>query len=299
MTPEALPSDGAGSEVGGMPFLRPVTGALAAALTMGVVLATGPAAAAAHDTWLVPARATLPAGVDATFDLTSGPAFPANATAVAAARVRTARVRMAGRTQALPAPVAGARALRFRVPLRRAGVATVWVSLAPRALTLDSAGVVEYLAHIGAPDSVRVAYLRQLPIDGVRQWHERSARHASTHVLVSSPLRPRPSDDGSWRAPTGMPLELVPLQDPTALRPGDTLVVRLLQHGQPLPGTAVGAVAPDGHALPPRRTDADGRVAIPLPQAGRWLLRATQLRHALAAQAEWESDFTTLTVAVR
>ena len=178
-------------------------------------------------------------------------------------------------------------------------MATVWVSLAPRALTLDSAGVVDYLARIGAPDSVRVAYLRQLPIDGVRQWHERSARHASTHVLVSSPLRPRPTSDASWAQPTGMPLELVPLRDPTALHPGDTLVVRLLQHGLPVPATAVGAVGPDGRALASHRTDAEGRIAIPVARAGRWLLRATQLRHALSAQAEWESDFATLTVAVK
>ena len=47
-----------------------------------------------------------------------------------------------------------------------------------------------------------------------------------------------------------MPLELVPLQDPTALRPGDTLVVRLLQHGQPLPETGVGAVATQNITLP-------------------------------------------------
>ena len=283
-----------------MPFLRPVPGALAAMLTMGVVLAAGAAASSTDDTWLVPARATLPAGVDATFDLTSGPAFPTSATAVAAARVRTARLRMAGRSEALPTPVAGPRALRFRVPLRRAGVATVWVSLAPRALTLDSAGVVDYLARIGAPDSVRVAYLRQLPVDGVRRWRERAARHATTHVLVSSPLRPRPSDDdASWRQPTGMPLELVPLRDPTALRPGDTLTVRLLQRGRPVAETLVGAVGPDGRSLASRRTDAAGRVAIALPRAGRWLLRATQLRHPITAQAEWESDFATLTVAVR
>lgn len=296
---EALPAGRPGSEVGGMPFLRPITGALAAALTMGVVLATGPSAAAAHDTWLVPARATSPAGVDATFDLTSGPSFPTNATAVAAARVRTARVRVAGRTEPLPTPAAGTRALRFRVPLRRAGVATVWVSLAPRALTLDSAGVIDYLARIGAPDSVRVAYLRQLPVDGVRHWRERSARHATTHVLVSSPLRPRPTDDASWAQPTGMPLELVPLRDPTALAPGDTLVVRLLQHGHAVPAALVGAVGPDGRPLASRRTDADGRVAIPLARAGRWLLRATQLRHPITAQSEWESDFATLTVAVK
>jgi hypothetical protein len=280
-----------------MPALRPL--ALSAALVSGVALTAGDPAGGAHDTWLVPARAALPPGVDATFDLTSGAAFPANETAVDAAHVRTARVRMAGRTEALPAPATGARALRFRVPLRRTGVATVWVSLAPRPRTLDSAGVLRYLDAIEAPDSVRVAYLRQLPIDGVRHWRERAARHATTHVLVSSPLRPRPSQDASWSAPTGMPLELVPLRDPTALHAGDSVTVRLLARGRPLPHTVVGTVAPDGQTLPARRTDAEGRVTIPLPRAGRWLLRATHLRHVATPRLDWESDFATLTVAVR
>lgn len=281
-----------------MPALRPL--ALSAALVAGVALTAGAAATGTHDdTWLVPARATIPSGVDAAFDLTSGAAFPTSATAVSAAHVRTARVRTAGRTEALPAPATGARALRFRVPLRRTGVATVWVSLAPRPLTLDSAGVLRYLDAIDAPDSVRVAYLRQLPVDGVRQWRERAARHATTHVLVSSPLRPRPSQDASWNVPTGLPLELVPLRDPTALHPGDSLTVRLLARGRPLAHTAVGTVAPDGRAQPARRTDAEGRLTVALPRSGRWLLRATHLRHVDTPQVDWESDFATLTVAVR
>jgi hypothetical protein len=280
-----------------MPALRPL--ALSAALVAGVTLTAGDPTAGAHDAWLAPARATVPSGVDAAFDLTSGAAFPANAAPVSAAHVRTARVRMGGRTEALPAPAAGARALRFRAPLRRAGVATAWVSLAPRPLTLDSAGVLRYLDAIGAPDSVRVAYLRQLPVDGVRHWRERAARHATTHVLVSSPLRLRPSQDASWSAPTGMPLELVALRDPTALHAGDSVVVRLLARGRPLAHTAVGAVGPDGHAHPARRTDAEGRLTIPLPRAGRWLLRAVHFRHVATPQVDWESDFATLTLAVR
>lgn len=282
-----------------MPSSRPIALALIALASTGATLAAGATAAGTHDTWLLPARATLPAGVDATLDLTSGMGFPANESAVAPAQVRLARLRTAAGTAALPAPSAGVRALRFRVPLRRAGVATVWVSLAPRAVTRDSVQVIGYLAEIGAPDSVRVAYLRQLPVDGVRRWRERSARHASTHLLVSSPLRPRPAVDASWGEPTGMPLELVPLHDPTTLRAGDTLHVRLLQRGRPLAWTAVGLVGPDGRALPARRTDADGRAALALPRAGRWLLRAAQLRHASTAPLDWESDFATLTVAVR
>ncbi|MDF1502597.1 DUF4198 domain-containing protein [Roseisolibacter sp. H3M3-2] len=272
--------------------------ALPAALLFLAAPAAAAAAPAARDAWLVPARATLPPGVDAAFDLTTGPAFPTPASAVAAGRVTTARVRLGGHASALPAPRGGPHALHFRAPLREPGVATVWVSLAPRARTLDSADVVRLLDAVGAPDSVRLAYLRQLPVDGVRRWEERYAEHAVAHVLVSSPLRPRPRGDATWARPAGLPLELVPLADPTALRAGDSLDVRLLRRGRPLADAQVRAVGPDGRPRPARRTDADGVVTLPLAADGRWLVRATEIRRA-GRDGGWTSDFATLTVVVR
>jgi hypothetical protein len=278
---------------------RPSLAAAALALALPLPLALAARPAAAQDAWLTPTRAAAPSGVDVTFDLTSGPAFPAHGAALPAARVRSARVRLAGAAESLPAPVAARRELHFRAPLRAPGVATAWLSLAPVERTLDSAGVVRSLAERGAPDSVRIAYLRQLPIDGVRRWHERAAGHAVTHVLVTSPLRKRPAADRSWSVAAGAPLELVPERDPTALRAGDTLVVRLLRHGRPAAGVAVRAVDPRGTAAALRRTDDDGRLAVVLTRAGRWLLRAADLRRTDATPTEWESEVTTLTVAVR
>ena len=253
----------------------------------------------AQDAWLTPTRAAAPSGVDVTFDLTSGVAFPAHGSAVPPIRVREARVRLGGAADRFPAPMATRDALHFRTPLRTPGVATAWLSLAPVARTLDSAGVVRYLAERGAPDSVRVAYLRQLPIDGVRRWNERASAHAVTHVLVTSPLRRRPTSDRSWREPAGAPLELVPERDPTTLRAGDTLLVQLRRRGRPAGGVAVRTVDPRAVPAPLRRTDDDGRLAVVLPRAGRWLLRAADLRRAAASPTDWESEVTTLTVAVR
>jgi hypothetical protein len=267
-------------------------------LALCAVLVPG-RAAIAQDAWLTPTRAAAPPGVDVTFDLTSGTAFPAHGIAVPPLRVRDARVRLGGSAESFPAPMATRDALHFRTPLRTPGVATAWLSLAPIARTLDSAGVVRYLAERGAPDSVRVAYLRQLPIDGVRRWHERASAHAVTHVLVTSPLRRRPASDRSWSEPAGAPLELVPERDPTTLRAGDTLVVQLLRRGRPAGGVAVRTVDPRAVPAPLRRTGDDGRLAVVLPRAGRWLLRAADLRRAAASPTAWESEVTTLTVAVR
>lgn len=260
-----------------------------------------PAAALAHDTWLLPLRAVVPPGAELLLDLTSGMRFPANETAITPDRVALARVRLAGAVDTLPTPRRAAHALRYRAPLRRAGVATFWVELAPRELALDSAAVITYLREIGAPDSVRVAYLRQFPAGGVRRWRERSIEHAKAVVRVASPQRPAPAADSSWQAPVGQRLEFVADVDPTALRPGDTLRVRLVGvGGAPVPFTTVGFVGAGRRPAGTRvRTDAAGRVAFRLPAGGRWMLRATVLRRASSSALDWESDFATLTGATR
>lgn len=300
-----------------LPAARP--GALSGALPGAASLPR------AHDTWILPLRSRVPPGVEVAFDLTSGPRFPARAATVAPERIATARLRLGGRGEPLPPGRSGERALRFQVPLRRAGIATVHVTLVSRAITLDSALVHARLADVAAPDSVWRAYLVQ-PYP--RTWRERSATHATTFVRVASGARPLPPGDRSWQEPTRAALELVPEIDPTGLRTGDTLVVRALRRGMPLRGLAVGLVTGDAGAArvatsevsgevrgeptrdrvrkavggtTVRRTDDEGRVRLVLPRAGRWLLRATDLRRPTSDDGtlDWESDVATVTLSVR
>lgn len=258
-----------------------------------------PAAARAHDTWLLALRAVVPPGAELLLDLTSGMRFPANEAAVAPERVASARVRLGGVTDTLLAPRRGTHAVRFRAPLRRPGVAVIAVELRPREISLDSSQVESYIAEVGAPDSVRTAYLRQLPVGGVRRWRERYAKHAKAVVRVTSPQRPAPAADSAWREPLGAALEIVPAVDPTAVRPGGVLLVRLLAAGQPVPFAAVGFAGPAAGRDQLGRTDAGGRAAFPVPRGGRWLVRATVLRRSAASGFDWESDFATLTGATR
>jgi len=46
-------------------------------------------------------------------------------------------------------------------------------------------------------------------------------------------------------------------------------------------------------------TDGEGRTSFRIKRAGRYLIRATELRPSTRPDLEWESDFTTLTVEIR
>jgi len=255
--------------------------------SIAVLLLLVPGWASAHDTWLLPERFRVGKGEGLGFSLSSGMDFPAPESAVAADRLLTRSVRLAGQTQSLTPGKAG-KALPLLGAAPAEGIAAVWVATRPRTLTLTPEQVDEYLAEIGAADTVGPVWKKS----GQKKWTETYAKLAKTFVRVGE------AGDGSWAEPVGLGLELVPEADPTRLRVGDALTLRLLLEGRPLGDFAVGA-AP---ALPgkPRllRTDAQGKVSLRLDQAGPWMVRVTRIVPSPGKPAEWDSAFTTLTVDV-
>ena len=241
----------------------------------------------AHDTWLLPDRFRVAKGESLGFGLTSGMDFPSPESAVAADRLLTRRVRLAGRASDLTPGQAG-EALRLSAVAPAEGIAAVWVATRPRTLTLTPEQVEEYLAEVGATDTVGPVWKKS----GQKVWTETYAKLAKTFVRVGE------AADGSWAEPVGLALELVPEADPTRLRVGDTLGLRLLLDGRPLADFAVGA-APAAPGKPLLlRTDGQGRVSVPLGLGGPWMLRVTRIVPSAARAGQWDSAFTTLTLDV-
>lgn len=239
---------------------------------------------AAHDTWLAPDRFHVAAPAAVTLSLTSGMEFPKLDHAIKADRIAVSRARyearvvdLAVRNDAPNAVLLPANAL--------AGVTTFWVVLHPRRSELKREQVREYVEHLNIAEPARV----------IASWEKRRAttlkyrytKYAKTFTRAGS------EDVGrAWSEPTVMRLELVPESDPTRRKVGDTLRIRLLDEGKPRPHYPVSVV----HAEVTRnyRTDAQGRVAIDIPSAGPYLVRATTLVPAAVRDADWDVHFTTL-----
>jgi hypothetical protein len=246
--------------------------------------------ALAHDTWLLPERASVPPGTEVALDLTSGMAFPALDSAIQADRVGRALCRLAGKTTPIVTKKTGAHSLELRTKLAAPGVATLAVVLTPKPIDLQPAEVAEYLDEIGASAAIRQAWTG---MKEPKRWHEVYTKHSKTFVRVGDP-----AGDRSWSEPLGLGLEIVPEKDPTVLAAGDEVPVRVLRKGKPVPGFTVGLVH-EGEAKGLLKiTDARGRVVFRLDQSGRWLLRGTDLRQA-SGNGSWESDFTTLVLVAR
>ncbi len=244
----------------------------------------------AHETWLAPNQGYVAPGMPVRIDMTSGGSFPILETAIAPDRLAAFGVRLGGEILK-PTFGAGTRSLRFNLtpPKEKQGFATAFVSLKPRRLTLTPEKVAEYLDEIGQT----AAYLdkwkgRPEP----RTWREEYSKHAKAFFRVGK------ASDDSWKNPTGMGLEIVPLSDPTRASSTDAFAVQALRGGQPLKGftlvALVGPKTPRAFAV----TDAEGKTAFKLDRPGRWLIEGTDLRESAKAGLDFESDFTTMLVTV-
>ncbi len=246
--------------------------------------------ALAHDTWLIPDKFNVAPNSTVTLDMTSGMEFPKLDVGPKPERVQSAKCRLAGNTFDITNKIAASNSLQFKAELPETGIATFWVKLPPRSLELKPEQVKEYLDEVDAPESLRKQWAEMKP----QRWRESYTKHPKTFARVGEPRA-----DTSWAERVGMFLEIVPETDPTVLKVGDELAVRVLKDGQPFAAFSLNAVSADDKKGETRKTDAAGRVSFRLTKEGRWLFRGTDIRKSSQPEIDWESDFATLTLEVK
>ncbi len=248
--------------------------------------------ARAHDTWLQPAKFATAVGATVKLELTSADGFKGPETAIKPERIARATGRLAGATIALGEPVVGEKTLQFSTALPRAGVAVLGVELKPRLLDLAADKIEPYFSEIHAGAALRAQWAA---VSEPKKWRELYVKNTKTFVRVGEP----PAADRAWAEPLGLRLEIVPERDPTALRVGDDLPVRVLHEGKPFAGFTISFVAAGETREHVTATDAQGRAHAVLDGPGAWLVHGTDLRRVQRDDREWESDFTTMVVEAR
>ncbi len=245
--------------------------------------------ARAHDTWLQPAKFSVPVGATVLLEMTSADGFKGPETAIKPERIKFAGGRVAGEGVKLGAPVAGEKTMQLPVTLPNAGIAVIGVELKPRLLDLAADKIELYFTEIHAGAALRALWAA---VPEPRKWRELYVKNTKTFVRVGEPA----AHDRSWAEPLPQSLEIIPERDPTTLRVGDDLSVRVLLHGKPLAGFNVGYVSAGEKNEHVAVTDAQGRAHALLDATGAWLIHGTDLRRVVHPEREWESDFTTMVV---
>lgn len=182
--------------------------------------------------------------------------------------------------------------LRFRTA--GPGTYVVGLSVKPREIALTGEQFNGYLKEEGI-DDVLAERTRTGSLGEAAK--ERYAKHVKAIFQVGDPR----SDQYSTLL--GYAAEIVPIENPYSLKPGDVLRVRCLVNGQPAAGLTVlaGGTGSGGDALPEARagTDSAGVASIKLSAAGRWYVKFIRMTRSQAPGITHTSQWATLTFEVR
>lgn len=279
--------------------------AVVAAVAIGGAAAAG--SVSAHDFWLVPQMFSVATAEEITVRGQTSSLFPTSVSAVTPDRVVEARVVTADRDTTVRSAAVVGTSLRLGFTPGRAGQHLVAVRLAPRSLRESPESFRRYLDLEGAPEA-RLRYEREgrLPPLGGDSITRRYAKYAKTFVQVGRGAK-------VFDRVLNHPLEIVPLNDPSSLRSGDTLRIRLLLLSESLAGAKLHAGAiPIGSPLDDttaargaaRRdtdieTDASGIARLVVGESGTWNLRTIQIVPAARGSgADWDVHWATITFGV-
>ena len=146
--------------------------------------------------------------------------------------------------------------------------------------------------------------LRQENDETAKSGRETYSRCVKTLLQVSDPALVPLAADSACRHIYGLPLELVPEQNPYRLAADKALTVRVLRAGRPAFGAAVQVWQRQPGGLPTThfttRANQSGRILLRLSGPGPYLLATVDMRPAptrLRERADWQSVWASLTFA--
>jgi hypothetical protein len=170
-------------------------------------------------------------------------------------------------------------------------------------------------SFIELPAEQFTAYLREEGLDyalKLRQENDQMAkpgretyrRCAKTLIQVGDAAATPTATDSACHRVYGLPLELVPEQNPYRLAADKALTVRVLRAGKPAFGTAVHVWQRQPGGLPTThftmRANQNGRILLRLSGPGPYLLAAVEMGVSpvkLRDRADWQSTWASLTFA--
>ncbi len=255
---------------------------------MAVVLFSGMKSSFAHDLWIVPPETAVP-NKTVQVQALSGMDFPVSVNASDPSKyLRRLLLQPDGAQGKIESAGTGENVGFLDFTPVEAGVHVVAVQTTPKLITLEADEFNAYLVSDGLPNIYRLRS-EEKTLD--QPGRERYSKSPKALIQVGT------SGGGDPSIVVGLPLEIVPLDNPFQLKIGGTLRVRVLFQGQPLPDANLGWDHP-GDGEPPSgtvRTNSEGEAMIPIEKLGLVAIRLTHMIRPKADDYEWESFWTTLT----
>lgn len=249
----------------------------------------------AHEFWLTPVTVPLSAGDSARLTLRVGEYFEGDLVGFSAPQTVALRhYSAAGSTDLQTDLPRGAAVPSLPIPLATPGTHLVVFNSQPNLISLSADSFHAYL-HDEGLDFIKAQ--REAAGTADKPGRERYRRFVKTlmQVAPAKGLLPSPSikTDTTHSTVTGQRLEIIPIQNPMLMVPGQTLGIRVEFDGKPLRGGLLKAWHKrGGQTLIIRaKTAADGSASFELPYAGAWMISVV---HMIPVFGEKEIDWDSL-----
>lgn len=263
---------------------------------LGPALLVVPASLTAHDLFLTMAAYFVAPGSGVSIVALNG-TFDHSENSIARPRIADLSLVTPGGRRGLDTTAVRADGPRTVIRFRTEAEGTYAAGLATRASELSETADAfnKYLAEEGIGPAL--AERKRLGELG-RPVREQYSKHVKTLFQVGK------SRSDGWNTVLGYPVEIVPLRNPYALAPADTLRFRILIDGAAAPAgqevlaggrTAKGTARTERHLL----TDGRGEVALLPGPAGVWYVKFIRMTRTGKPGVDYISQWATLTYALR
>ncbi|MBY0506262.1 MAG: DUF4198 domain-containing protein [Bryobacteraceae bacterium] len=246
-----------------------------------------------HDLYLMPEKFTTSKGTKLRLVFQNGDEFPEGVSAVKPDRMRNTKLLSRGGQAAMEQIVAEPKRTTAEVLVPASGLAILTAQTLPSLIELDPAKFRSYLQHENLTNALA---WREKHGEAGKPGRERYSKYVKSLIQADS------VSDDQFRQAAGLTIEIIPEADPYSLRPGASLPVQVLFRGKPAVDVAVeSAWLENGRAKMEvfGRTDAQGRIRIPVKAAGPHRLHAIVMeRCAEPRAADWESFWASFTFAI-
>ncbi|SOD97719.1 DUF4198 domain-containing protein [Spirosoma fluviale] len=157
-------------------------------------------------------------------------------------------------------------------------------------------------------------YLKEDGLDPVIQWRKqhnqtrkRSREFYRRCVKTLIQVGPLTTNDQTYSRNTGMPLEIIPAQNPYRLKPGGSLQLTVLFQNKPLAGALVRywnrpssqQSAPSDFTEQQQQSDKNGQVRFAIKAGNNMVSLVQMVPYADTKQADWQSYWGSLTFGCR
>jgi uncharacterized GH25 family protein len=239
-----------------------------------------------HEFWMTPTKFKVKAGEELAVSFMVGENFTGQAWDVAKG-VEKIQLFEKGQAKDLKPNMPGAKGGKLKIAMANPGTKMVALISQPAFIELDAEKFNQYLTEDGLEE---VADWRSKNGQENSSARELYTRYSKLIVQVDGLL------DDTWRKQVGHKLEIIPDQNPGAIKSGDYMGCQVLYQGKPMPHILVKVWGHVGNRIFLQNiySENDGTIKFPISASGPWMVSAVKMEKSKKPEADWESSWASL-----